>query len=147
MTSNTGPTSDLEHVAALREWARGMTALSAATELVIRAGFAQKSRPWIHYDEDTRRPWIDFDQIPDLCGAMSGGEQRPLRIAASLSGTTPIVLGDEIVGLDHRWTELMRIAIAHAAGFTEPTTDVVFEGDTPTRITVPPLAVWPDISR
>ena len=144
MTSNTEPISDLEHVAALREWARGMTALSAATELLIRAGFAQKSRPWIRYDEDTHRPWIDFDQIPDLCGAMSGGEQRLLRIAASLGGTTPIVLGDEIVGLDHRWTELVRIAIAHAAGFTEPTSDIVYEEDKPTRITVPPLAVWPE---
>ena len=115
MTSNTQPANDIDHATALRQWARGSTTLVAATKLLIRAGFAQKSRPWIHYDEDARRPWIDFDQIPDLCGAMSGGEQRLLRIAASLGGTTPIILGDEAVGLDRRWTELVGIAIVHAA--------------------------------
>ncbi|MFF1573720.1 hypothetical protein ACFVWR_13285 [Leifsonia sp. NPDC058292] len=37
--------------AALRDWARGSTTLVAATELLIRSGFAQEWRPWVHFDE------------------------------------------------------------------------------------------------
>lgn len=139
-------TSDEQHAAALREWARGSTTLVAATELLIRAGFAQDWRPWVRYDELARRPWISFDEIPELFGGMSGGEKRLLSIAASIGGTTPIALGDEIVGLDRRLTELVSIAIVHAAGFTETTSDLVVEDGEPQRISVPPLAQWPDVS-
>jgi hypothetical protein len=135
-----------QHAAALRGWARGSTTLVAATELLIRSGFAQAWRPWVHYDEQRQRPWIAFDEIPDLIGTMSGGEKRLLSIAASLGGTTSIVLGDEVAGLDRIRTELVSTAIIHAAGFTETTSDVVFEGDQPKRVSVPPLASWPDVS-
>jgi len=148
MTSNDAPTrSNDEHLAALREWARGSTTLVAATEPLIRTGFAQEGRPWIHYDEIARRPWVDFDEIPELSGGMSGGQRRLLRIAASLGGTTPIILADEVAGLDRVWTELVSIAIVHAAGFTESTSDVVRVDDEQTIISVPPLAQWPDVSR
>ncbi|HWU46672.1 MAG TPA: hypothetical protein VN133_07955 [Humibacter sp.] len=139
-------TSDDQHADALREWARGSTTLAAATELLIRAGFAEEGRPWIHYDELARRPWINFDEIPDLIGGKSGGEQRLLRIAASIGGTTPIVLGDEVVGLDRHLAELVLIAMTHAAGYTEATSDLVWEGEEPRRIMVPPLAQWPDVT-
>ena len=137
-------TSEKQHADSLRAWARGSTTLVAATELLIRAGFAQERRPWVHYDELGRRAWIDFDEIPDLIGGMSGGEKRLLRIAASLGGSAPIMLGDEIAGLDRQRTELVSVAIVHAAGFTETTSDIVIEDDEPTRISVPPLAQWPD---
>lgn len=137
-------TTDEQHATALRGWASGSTTLVAATELLIRAGFAQEWRPWVFYDELARRPWINFDEIPELIGGMSGGEQRLMRIAASLGGTTPIVLGDEVVGLDRRLTELVSTAIIHAGGFTEPTSDIVIVDDQPQRVTVPPLAQWPD---
>lgn len=140
-------TSNDSHAEALRDWARGSTTLVAATELLIQAGFAQEHRRWVHYDELAKRPWIDFDAIPDLIGAMSGGEQRLMRIAASIGGTTPIVLGDEVAGLDRRLTELVSIALIHAAGFTEPTGDVVFTDNVPKRVTVPPLAQWPATDR
>jgi hypothetical protein len=142
-------TSDEQlHADALREWARGSTTLVAATELLIRSGFAQKGRPWVHYDEERQRPWIDFDEIPDLIGGKSGGEKRLLRIAASLGGSsTSIVLGDEVAGLDRFRIELVSIAIIHAAGFTETTSDIVLEDGEPRRINVPPLASWPEVSQ
>jgi hypothetical protein len=146
MTSTNEPMSTEDHEAALREWARGMTTLVAATELLIRTGFAQAWRPWIHHDENTHRPWVDFDEILNLSGALSGGERRVLSIVASLGGTTPIVLGDEVAGLDRRWTELVSTAIIHAAGFIEPTSDIVYEDGIPTTVTVPPLARWPEVS-
>jgi hypothetical protein len=140
-------TDEQQHIAGLREWARGSTTLVAATELLIRSGFAQKGRPWVHFDEERQRPWIDFDEIPDLIGGRSGGEKRLLRIAASLGGaSTSIVLGDEVAGLDRFRIELVSIAIIHAAGFTETTSDLVVVDDQPKRISVPPLASWPDVS-
>ena len=146
MTNNKPTSSSDEHLAALREWARGSRTLVAATELLIRAGFAQDWRPWVHHDELAQRPWVDFDAIPELSGGMSGGQRRLLRVAASLGGTTPIILGDEVVGIDRAWTELVSIAIVQAAGFTEPTSDIVLVGDEPTRVTLPALAQWPEVN-
>lgn len=102
----------------LRDWARGMTTLMAATEMLIRGGYAREGRPWIRYDEASRRHWIDFASILDLIGALSGGERRFLRIAASLAGDEPIVLGDEVAGLDHKHANLVLAGIAAAAGST-----------------------------
>lgn len=52
--------------------------------------------------QPTRQHWIDFESIPDHLGALSGGEQRLLRIAASIgSSYAPAInLGDEVSGLD-----------------------------------------------
>lgn len=136
--------TNTEHEEALRGWARGMNTLVAATELLIRTGFAGNERPWVRYDELAHRPWIDFDSIPELIGGMSGGEQRLLQIVASLGGTSPIILGDVVAGLDRKIAELVSVAIAHAAGFTVPTSDVVTEDDGPHIITVPPIAAWPE---
>jgi hypothetical protein len=55
-----------------------MSTLGAATELLIRTGFAGNGRPWVRFDELARRSWIAFDEIPDLIGGMSGGERRLL---------------------------------------------------------------------
>lgn len=65
---------------------------------------------------------------------------------ASLGGTVPIVLGDRVAGLNRLRTELVSIALIHAAGFTQTTSDFVFEDDKPRRMDVPPLASWPDVS-
>lgn len=56
------------------------------------------------------------------------------------------MLGDQVAGLDRFRTELVSIAIVHAAGFTEATSDVVFVDGQPKRVSVPPLASWPDVS-
>jgi hypothetical protein len=132
-----------EHEEALREWARGMLPLAAATELLIRAGYAGESRPWVRYDEVARRPWIDFSAIPELIGPMSGGERRYLRLAASLGGDIPVILGDELSGLDRKHVELVLAAVAHAAGEHEPGRTIREVGGTPTFVDVQPLYAWP----
>ena len=85
----------------LRAWARGLYTTEAATALIIRAfngRFATTGQPWIKPTDHGY--WIDFDAIPDHLGAVSGGEQRLLRIAASIGSSDPLInLGDEITGL------------------------------------------------
>lgn len=131
----------------LREWARGMNNTTAATELLIRTGYASPARRWIRIEE-SGRAWIDFDFIPDQIGALSGGQQRILRIAASIGGQTRINLGDEIAGLDHNQAELALAAITHASGFGVPTSfpEVTPAGDgvTVVRVTKPALFSWPE---
>ena len=81
----------------LRQWARGMYTTEAATELLIRARngtFASIDRPWIKPGDHGY--WIDFPAITEHLDALSGGEQRLLRIAASIGSdeATPVRLGD-----------------------------------------------------
>ena len=105
----------------LRAWARGLYTTEAATELLIRAhrgAFVHPSRPWIFREDDWC--WIDFASIPDHLNALSGGEQRLLRIAASLGSSDPVInLGEEITGLDRPTLYLVLAAIAHAGGSHE----------------------------
>lgn len=109
-----------DHEDGLRAWAKGMLPLEAATELLIRGGYAGESRPWVLYDEGRARPWIDFASIAELCGGMSGGQQRFLRIAASLGADTPVILADELSGIDREHIVLVLAAVAHTAGAHEP---------------------------
>jgi hypothetical protein len=46
----------------------------------------------------------------------SGGEERMLRLAASLAGGTPVSLRDTLTGIDHRNIELVITAVLHAWG-------------------------------
>lgn len=133
------------HYAALRSWANGLNTYVAATEILIRAGWAQPWRPWIH--EEDGRPWVDFAAIPDLIGAYSGGEQRILRIAASLAESdVRISLGDNLAGLEHWHVRLALAACAHAAGYGEVIRVPEFDEATgvPTWVEKAGLAVWPD---
>lgn len=112
-------TSDVdEHHAQLRAWANGVYGLEAATELLIRGfggRFAEPGCPWIHPTASGH--WIDFDAIPELSGALSGGEQRFLQIAAALDdGEVTVNLGRALSGLDRRHLHLILAAVAHAAG-------------------------------
>ena len=85
----------------LRAWARGVYPSEAATELLIRAfngRFAEPGWPWIH--STAQDHWIDFSTIPRQIAGLSGGEQRLLRIAASIGSTDATVnLGDCLTGL------------------------------------------------
>lgn len=104
------------HRQSLRDWARGDYALEAATELLIRGGLAGPGRPWVHTSSQGW-PWINFEQIPTQIGGMSGGEQRVLRLAASLAEDGVLIpVGDSVTGLDQRYGSLVRCAIAHAMG-------------------------------
>jgi ABC-type cobalamin/Fe3+-siderophores transport system ATPase subunit len=53
----------------------------------------------------------------------SGGEQRMLRLAASLAAGTPVNLRDTLTGIDQRNTQLLITAILHATG-QRPSSDI-----------------------
>lgn len=106
-------------VADLRDWARGLYALEAATELLIRGRWAQTWRPWV-LKRDGGGWWIDFEDLPNHIHELSGGEYRFLRFAASISGEYPSGPPlSEVSGLDRRNVDLVLAAIAHAAGTHE----------------------------
>ncbi len=61
--------------------------------------------------------WIDVEQMTeDNYSALSGGETRILRIAASLLGGAPVDLSRNLPGLDRELLKLVLVAIAHAGG-------------------------------
>ncbi len=124
------------HEAQLRGWASGVTTCMAATELLIRTGFARPGQTWIHPDG-----WIDFDQIEDNIGLYSGGEQRVLRIAASLFGSLKIDLGSEIAGIDRSLLEHVLAALSHVHG---EGADIVHHAGGGASIVKSPVAYpWP----
>jgi hypothetical protein len=103
----------------LRLWARGMYTTEGATELLIRAGngtYVTIERPWIKATD--RGYSVDFAAITEHLGALSGGEQRLLRIAASIGSdeATPVRLGHMLSGLDRPTLRLVLAAVAHAGG-------------------------------
>ncbi|GGM14296.1 hypothetical protein [Nakamurella endophytica] len=107
------------HSDALREWARGLYPLEAATELLIRAcggRFAAPGNPWVHV-EDSGRAWIDFDELSQAVtagGPWSGGERRILALAASF-GSDDGLLNDNLPGLDRDNLALVLAAATPAA--------------------------------
>lgn len=127
----------------LRSQAKGVYALEAATELLIRAGLADRGRPWVNNEG-----WVDFDSIAEDVGALSRGEQHLLRIAASLAGATPCLLDDDLTGLDRQNTALVLAAVSHATGSHEdgehlPDNLGLIGPDSP-RLKHGPLYPWPD---
>ena len=46
----------------------------------------------------------------------SNGEQKMLRMSASIAGHAPVILGDTITGLDDRNIQILVSAILHASG-------------------------------
>ena len=48
----------------------------------------------------TGKTWIDFGEIPNHVGALSGGEQRFLMLAASVAADVPVGVGEIMDGLD-----------------------------------------------
>ena len=102
----------------LRAWASGKYPLEAATELLIRSfhgRFVEPGWPWVHRTDHGQ--WIDFAAIPEQISGQSGGEQRLLRIAASIGATDASVnLGDCLTGLDRPTLHLVLGAVAHTAG-------------------------------
>lgn len=113
---------------ALRAYASGIYPLEAGVELLT----AHAS--WLHRDDfidaflhtdtttvdDTALASIDWTgAITALdTGALpcSSGEQRMLRLAASIADGTPVSLHDTLTGLDHRNTNLLIAAVLHASG-------------------------------
>jgi hypothetical protein len=59
---------------------------------------------------------LDAGEIP-----CSGGEQRTLRLAASIACGTPVNLSDALTGLDDRSIQQLITAIKHASGNAQKT--------------------------
>jgi hypothetical protein len=108
--------------AGLRAWARGLFPLEAATELLIRAGFARAQDPWVRRGtpgtSGADAVWIDFAAVSAFVEPMSAGERRLLLFAASLSGVddAPAVRLGELMSVEPRRLALLVAALAHAGG-------------------------------
>lgn len=129
----------------LRAWAKGLYPTEAAAELLIRALNGRLlNGSWIHAT-DRAMYWFDTEQVDDG-GYLSGGEQRVLRIAASLADPQyRISLSDELPGLDRETVQLVLAAVAHANGSHEHA-DIVIDraaGVAYNRGRLPSAHPWP----
>jgi len=112
--------------AGVRAHAQGLYCLEAAAELLI-------AKSWLHRDDFTSRfvtvhPGIGSRQLMTVIDwpaavaalgsglACSGGEQRMLKITASLADGIPADLRDTLTGLDDRNVQLLITAVLHASG-------------------------------
>jgi hypothetical protein len=113
---------------ALRAHAAGIYPLEAGTELLINGPLLRRDDfldRFIHLgtsimDGVTLIAAINW---PEAITALrsgdlpcSGGEQRMLRIAASLADALPVDLGDTLTGLDNHNIKLVTTAVLHASG-------------------------------
>ena len=119
-------TSPARLAAALRAHAQGLYCPEAAAELLIAGS-------WLHRADFTSQfvhvgrglaggqeiATIDWPAAITALGASlpcSGGEQRLLRITASLADGIPVDLHDALTGLDDRNVQLLITALLHASG-------------------------------
>lgn len=135
---------------AVRAWAKGIYPTEAGVELLIRGGKAIYERaPWLTeldpvWDDRPRMVAVDVDELLAEAGAWSGGEQRLVRIAASLLGGPPVDLSDAISGIDRDHQVLVLAAIAHAAGSHEGSELLFDDAGKPTGFHQPgSLYTWP----
>lgn len=134
---------------AARAWARGNHPSEAGVELLIFAGKIKNGYPWVHVtlaDPISGFPElaeIDVDELLDNSGVWSGGEQRLVRIAASLLGGPAVDLSENLSGLDRDMLEHVLAAVAHAGGSHEQA-DFVSTPDGRYQFTaLPSLYPWP----
>lgn len=101
----------------LRRWAEGITCDSAAVELLIAFnGGTLLNGPWIRRSNHGGY-WFDAETAAAE-GALSGGENRVLRVAMSLvSSDHPADLGDVLTGIDPTAFSLIIQAMGRAFGF------------------------------
>jgi len=115
--------------AALRACARGIYPLEAGVDLLISHGSwlgrEDFQDQFIHTgisltDGVTELAEMDWQAAISALDARhlpcSGGEERMLRLAASLAGGIPVSLRDTLTGIDHRNIELVITAVLHAWG-------------------------------
>jgi ADP-ribose pyrophosphatase YjhB (NUDIX family) len=114
----------------LRAWARGIYPDEAGVELLIghavflhRADFTSRFITTPASSDGTPLAVIDWPAvIAALDGSLpcSGGENRMLRLAASLAAGIPVSLRDALTGIDGRSTQLVIQAVLHASGHRPP---------------------------
>jgi len=119
-------TSPAALAAALRAHAQGLYCPEAAAELLIAQSWLHRAdftSQFIHLlgDPADGQPMATIDW-PAAVTALrtslpcSGGEQRMLRITASLADGIPVDLRDTITGIDDHNVQLLIAAISHASG-------------------------------
>jgi hypothetical protein len=125
MTGTQPPESGL--VAAVRAGAGGLYALEAACELVIGTGWLRRD-DFTRFittgtsltDGVTRLAHIDWQAVITSreTGLLpcSNGENRILRLAASIAAGIPVDLNDALTGLDQTRISLVVCAVRHANG-------------------------------
>ena len=112
--------------AALRSHADGSYCLAAAAELLIaqswldRADFTGRFIT-LHRSPGSDTPvavvdWPAAVTAPGTGLPCSGGEQRMLKLTASLADGIPVDLRDTVTGLDDRNIQLLLTAIRRASG-------------------------------
>ena len=125
-TINTPAATDPPLAGQLRAWARGIYPDEAAVELLIghatflhRADFTGRFISTTTSSDGTALAAIDWTAAItalDVGLPCSGGEQRMLRLAASLAGGIPVNLRDALAGIDDRGIRLVVKAVQHASG-------------------------------
>ena len=108
----------------LRAWARGIYPDEAAVELLIsHATFLRRADFTSRFistsasgDGLAAIDWAAAITALDASLPCSGGEQRMLRLAASLGDGTPVNLRDALTGIDDHGIQLVVQAVLHAAG-------------------------------
>jgi hypothetical protein len=119
-------TSPAVLAAGLRTHAEGLHCLQAAAELLIAQSWLQRDDftsqfITVHPSIGAGQPAavIDWHAVINALGTglpCSGGEQRMLRITASLADGIPVDLRDTLTGLDDRNVQLLITAIRRASG-------------------------------
>jgi hypothetical protein len=113
--------------AALRTHASGLYCLEAAAELIIghrtllhRSDFTDFIITDFSIIDDTEIASIDWHAAISALDTgelpCSSGEQRILRLAASLADGIPVSLRDTLIGLDDRNIKLVITAVLHTSG-------------------------------
>ena len=125
-TINTPAATDPPLADRLRARARGIYPDEAGVELLIghavflhRADFTSRFITTPASSDGTPLAVIDWPAvIAALDGSLpcSGGENRMLRLAASLAAGIPVSLRDALTGIDGRGTQLVVQAVLHASG-------------------------------
>jgi hypothetical protein len=90
-----------------------------------------------------------FPAITEHLDGMSGGEQRHLRIAASIGSdeANPVRLGDALSGLDRPTLRLVLAAVAHAGGSHQHSSLVIDRNGRATITKQPSLFMWDSEAR
>ena len=108
---------------ALRACASGIYAAEAAAGMLIaHATWLDRDdfRQFIHADAEAGMAAIDWPAVTSALTEgripSSNGEQKMLRMSASIAGHAPVILGDTITGLDDRNIQILVSAILHASG-------------------------------
>ncbi len=109
--------------AALRACASGLYAAEAAVgTLTAHAAWLDRDdfSQFVHADPAAKMAAIDWTAAITALTAgelpSSNREQKMLRMAASLAGQAPVILGDAITGLDERNIQILVKAVLHASG-------------------------------